>query len=332
METSTQGQAEAASQVSESSTPNRGGRASSTCKQLAALPAKIQAQQEAGNHLPALNLLWLCKNVYCRHKQGDKAILCWWPGRKDVAKNHLMITQDILKQWNTAINDGIYTAETPSPEITLALSKDQTRRSKKTLTGDRPTPKQSNGVSSDDFGKWMKLMMVNSTLQAQQQQPRIVDDYMASITPIRRGRRDQLFTPGSSSHQYMAAPPPPIQPSSPLRSNTSRNELFREFLDDFVATQEEFEEQVRSTFATLLVDGFILDDFRPISKGGRVTMEDWLAAGGPKALLYRVNEYVPRWKIERQQRQKTKANSIGSSVEDRSDGSLTQYDVYDEET
>jgi hypothetical protein len=61
-----------------------------------------------------------------------------------------------------------------------------------------------------------------------------------------------------------------------------------------MATQEEFEEQVRSTFTILLVDGFILDDFRPISKGSRVIIEDWLAAGGPKALLYRVNEYVPR--------------------------------------
>jgi hypothetical protein len=135
----------------------------------------------------------------------------------------------------------------------------------------------------------------------------------------------------SGRHDAMQPARPPLppqvvayQPSSPANSSSGRAEVLEAFIQDFVSHKgSEFKAIIEEAVSQLSAQGFGVDDFKRSSENGKATMEDWLEVGGPKAMLFPIEEAVHIWKEERKVRQKVLQDAILHEVDD------TQFDLED---
>jgi hypothetical protein len=185
----------------------------------------------------------------------------------------------IMRAWVSSIRRGESSIEAPSATITLALAKARGQTMKKHFIGKRsPSPSQATGNP-------MAALHTLLTLEA-----------MEFI-------RERKYSKSARHDAMQPAKPPPLpqavayQSSSPANSSSDRTEVLEAFIQDFVSHKgSEFKAVIEEAVSQLSAQRFGVDDFKRSSENGKVTMEDWLEVGGPKAMIFRIQEAVPIWK------------------------------------
>jgi hypothetical protein len=110
-------------------------RRTATQAQLSSLPQVLEAEERAGNQMPAIADRWACMNSRCR----NKGKVCWrskMPGAPDTADDHYPVPPELFRRWSKEVNDEISTMEQPSPQLIIALYKwrDRSRKKEESIT------------------------------------------------------------------------------------------------------------------------------------------------------------------------------------------------------
>lgn len=292
-------------------------RVTATNIQLDGVDVRLAGEADKGNWRPHLLLRWQCKAMHCKHYSKMDTRACWVPTSRspDTAQHHYPLTIAEMKAWCKDIKADKCTIEQPSDRVILALQKAKQVLNKPTMLGSRPLDGVAVGTTSTTTDQQTTMAAINAML-------------LMEFTSRWNEQRKVHSTPNEAHPAVVTTPQPPYQPSSPAGSAGDRVDLINQFTDEFVMKEgREFEDDVRCAMESLAAQGFRIDDFKAPKDGGRVTMEDWLEAGGIKGVFYRVQEAVPRWKQQRRLQQELDRKAPGSLSEEDEDDIEEEFNL-----
>jgi hypothetical protein len=144
------------------------GRRTATQLQLNALPHVLEAEQLAGNQMPAIADHWACMNTRCR----NKGKTCWRskkPGAPDIADDHYPVPTDLFRRWSKEVNDEVSTVEQPSPQLIIALCKWKERSYKKAEVATKTEEQSASATAASTTSALLNTFLITQLKQMNQQ-------------------------------------------------------------------------------------------------------------------------------------------------------------------
>lgn len=250
------------------------GRRTATQVQLSSLPQTLEAEERAGNNMPAIADRWACTNTRCR----NKGKTCWrskTPGAPDVAEDHYPVPTDVFRRWSKEVNDGVSAVEQPSPQLVVVLCKVRDRSRKKESSA-RPDQQSAGPTEASATSTLLNTLLFSHLTQM---------------------NRQSLATPGPLP-EHSAAPN-----SSPIRTRSDPQDLLAEFFEWLMKqpgynTERKIEHYTK--IKNMLVDEeWELDTLRERKDGKGMTEDIWDRYGFKLGTLATVRSKISEFKVQR---------------------------------
>jgi hypothetical protein len=286
-------------------------RQTTTNRQLNALPGELQAEDAAGNPGCEISSRWVC-----RQKHFGSRGLCWvkgdgTEGAQNNVSNHFPVSGEMMRKWAVSTANGESTVETPGPNIVAALVMErQVRETRSKDVNERRKESSSTSSSSKENDKimntYLKMKLADAMKPAQQ----------TPYPPWGYPLPSHLGFPPAGPSTSPIVIGPAVTPSSPVRSNSSPEEVLQEFFDwytrQYAPKQVEYMQDICKRLVT---EDWALDHLRTPKKGGSERLDkSWNSYGFREGTLEKLREKISDFKKQR-------GDSGGSSTESEGDES-----------
>jgi hypothetical protein len=273
-------------------------RQTATNRQLSALPGELQAEAATGNSGFEISSLWVC-----RQKHFGSRGLCWvkgdgTEGAQNNVNNHFPVSGEMMRKWAASVADGESTVETPGPNIVAALVMERQVREARSKDVNERRKKESSSSSSKENDKimntYLKMKLADAMKPVQQNSYPLYPPWgfpppgHPGLTPS---------GPSTSSTAIGLA----VAPSSPVRSNSSPEEVLQEFFDwytrQYAPRQVEY---IQDIYNRLVIEDWALDHLRAPGKGGSERLDkSWTGYGFREGTLEKIRERISEFKKQR---------------------------------